>query len=317
MEAKTSIVPGPELTSGCEALAAALEGADELRGAVAFVTRSGAEVLLELLETCPQIKAELTARGAPVSDPAALGLLEERGVEVSLVVGVKASSFHPKLWLAASEGGLAVLSGSGNLTQGGMKSNREQFELRWIPSAQEAAIAAQRERLDALSDGAVRLPELRGTGFWSVWEALTDGAQEDLGRREEAEFKLAGAWADIATELLYEDLKANWEVQSKIWIIDPKTGEPKRLSGTRLKAGIDVARRKRALVPYVRAVVEKKTSGFSDLAIARRPDLMVESVVLDVSKHYRFLFSASIKEAAKRNLDAYEESLRVEDDGAM
>jgi hypothetical protein len=97
MEPETLIVPGPELTSGCEALAAALEGAGELRGAVAFVSRSGAEVLLELLEACPRVKATLTARGAPVSDPAALALLEERGVEVSLVVGVKASSFHPKL----------------------------------------------------------------------------------------------------------------------------------------------------------------------------------------------------------------------------
>jgi hypothetical protein len=194
-----------------------------------------------------------------------------------------------------------------------MKSNREQFELYWIPSAQEAAIAAQRGRLDGLSEGAVRLPELRGTGFWSAWEALADGAQEDLGRREEAELKLAGAWAEIATELLYEDLKANWEKQSKIWITDPETGEPKRLSGTRLKAGIDIARRKRALVPYVRAVVEKQTSGFGDLAIARRPDLMVESVVLNAPKRYHFLFTVPIKEAARRNLDAYEEMLRAED----
>ncbi len=164
VEAEISIVPGPDFTNGSEALAAAIEGADALRGAVAFVSRGGAEVLIQLLEARPQIKATLTARGAPVSDPGALALLEKRGVEVSLVVGVEAMTFHPKLWLAVSTDGLAVLSGSGNLTQGGMKSNREQFELRWIPAAQEAAIAAQQERFDGLSDGAIRLPELRGTG---------------------------------------------------------------------------------------------------------------------------------------------------------
>ncbi len=40
---------------------------------------------------------------------------------------------------------------------------------------------------------------------------------------------------------------------------------------------------------------------------------MVESIVLDSSKHYHFLFTAQIKEAAERNLDAYEKMIRAED----
>jgi hypothetical protein len=63
---------------------------------------------------------------------------------------------------------------------------------------------------------------------------------------------------------------------------------------------------KNALVPAIADIIRNRTSGFDHLEAAERPDLMLETLVLDSSKPYHRLFTAPTIEIARARMAAYE-----------
>lgn len=119
-----------------EALLYACQDADEGSAAFAFVTAAGAKLYLEdqlFLNMIGRGQFKLVVGLDAITDPAALsklGQLESdySNLEVLAFLNDTPNSiFHPKCtWFKHSDGGTVVV-GSGNLTVGGLRRNREVF----------------------------------------------------------------------------------------------------------------------------------------------------------------------------------------------
>lgn len=167
----TKLVPSERFPNGLAALEHLIVGATSISAAVAFVTDSGVRRLGELLSPNRGAAVEVVARGAGVTSPEALlALRDDLGVEVSGVMGRHAAAFHPKLWLVRAPGQLSVLSGSGNLTEGGLVDNEEQFEVIHLSTDTDAA-QAHEARFDALTANAIPLDDLERSTIWSECSA--------------------------------------------------------------------------------------------------------------------------------------------------
>lgn len=301
-------VPGPEYENGYAALLdmTAADSRASVRAAVAFVTSSGVDLIERLLADRPGLALEVVARGAPITEPPSLVRLSELGVNVSLVVGPEARRFHPKLWLISGGERFHVLSGSGNLTAGGLLENSEQFECLSFESGDEARGEEQIQRFERLIRDAVPLAELLQTPFWSVWEGQENARRELAARQSELDRELAmNADSEVAKAELYDDLVDLYERTKAQVRIPDKSGGTRPYVATRFKQSIDTGQRDGSIVTKVHGIVRKPTEGFNHLAEAGRPDLMVETLVLDESKRYHRLFSENTKERARSNLDAY------------
>ena len=277
-----------------------------LRAAVAFVTRSGVEVLTELLEGWAG-SLELVARGAPITDPLALDLLGERGASVRAVVGPRALKFHPKLWLGESPDGLDVLSGSGNLTEGGLITNEEQFELMHFGADEAELILQHQRRFELFFSHGVPLEQLKQDRYWTRWVEMTErrrAAEEELLYLDRQLADTAGTPAENAE--LYADLLEIYETAKNEVSITNDDGSERPYVATRFKQAIDRGRAEGTLVPVVSRIVNGPTEGFSRLAEAGRRDLMVEELVLDETKKYHRFFTSKTKDLAQKNLDLYD-----------
>ena len=147
-------------------LEAALDGAERLEFAVAYAKTSGTGALLRL--PIPRASRAVVGLGFGLSDPPAVEQLSTAGLEVRVVgdsAAATAERFHPKLYLASRSRELVVLSGSANLTGGGLSSNVEQYEeLTFADPSDEAD--EQRNRFEALWDHGTPLEALRRSGDW-------------------------------------------------------------------------------------------------------------------------------------------------------
>jgi hypothetical protein len=74
---------------------------------------------------------------------------------------------------------------------------------------------------------------------------------------------------------------------------------------TRYKQMIDRCYADDALVPAIARIVRRPTLGFGHLADAGRPDLMLETLILDASKPYHRFFSAKTIRLARDRMDDY------------
>jgi hypothetical protein len=165
------LVPSREVSSGRDALRRVLADAERLDVAVAFVTDSGVQVLRELLaESGTPAKFRIVVRGGPVSDPDAVIALADLGADVRVVMGAQAPRFHPKLWISSHADGTRVLSGSGNLTAGGLDQNHEQFELLdlRLPD-RELEAAAHQKRWNAFFALGSPLADAIASPAWAEW----------------------------------------------------------------------------------------------------------------------------------------------------
>ncbi|NLT05156.1 MAG: hypothetical protein GXY03_02480 [Solirubrobacterales bacterium] len=298
------LVPGPRFSNASDVLEEMAKDATSLRGAVAFVTASGAERLLRLRERNPLAILAITARGAPITDPCALVTLADAGVAVGIVCGTQAPRFHPKLWIARSDATLHVLSGSGNATAGGLSDNVEQFEYFAIPLVETTVVDAHEQRLRALEASGVPLSVMRGTPYWEEWQRQTrrrDRLEAEIRALDE---RLAARSAsDTLNAQLYTDLHELYmRTKAEVLIPDGKGGRRPYVA-SRFKQALERARREGALVPLVARMVKDPTQGLHHLADAGRPDLMVETVVLDSSRPYHGLFNDSTRADAETNLE--------------
>jgi len=300
------LVPSNQDPTGYALLRDMAKESRSLHAAVAFVTASGVDLVANLLTQHPQLRLEVVARGGPITEPSALIRLAELGASVSVVVGPRAPLFHPKLWLGRSDRGLHVLAGSGNLTAGGMQNNDEQFDYIWLTRDMAREIEQQEQRFLAFANLALPLSQVVSTSFWREWQSQVEARRALATKQRELDRRLeATADASLTHERLYVDLVTLYErTKAEVRIAAPGGGDRPYIA-SRFKQAIDRGHREGTLVPVVARIVRAPTEGLEHLAEAGRPDLMVESTVLDESKPYHHLFSEKTKTHARATLSAY------------
>jgi hypothetical protein len=276
--------------------------------AVAFVSEAGVSALGDLMRRYEVEDVELVARGAPITDPIALERAhEEFGVKVSVITGGEALSFHPKLWLLRSGDEMRVLSGSGNLTAGGLTTNREQFEVVFLED--QDRIEAQVVRYEDLTDGALPLDRVRGTIAWKEWLAQI-AERERLGRElSRLDEKLAKSPAidrQADKRLLLIDLNDIYE--RTVAAPDIRRRDGQKYVPSRFRQGIQRAEENGDPVRLVFNMCRHKTEGFDVLLEANRPELTVEALVVDAAKDYHDLFQEETKRLSAERLEAFHSS---------
>ena len=252
------------------------------------------------------LELELVARAADITTPEALFAARDRlGAKVSVVIGKHAKGYHPKLWLFRSDETLSILSGSGNLTGGGITTNDEQFEvIRLDVDSDEAK--AHEERFAVLTARAVSLNDLEGTTIWAEWLAVMKA--QSAARRQ---IQQAAANFDKREVILnrHEDkqkLLADLDELYDLTVaaqLPRKDGQP--YYPTRFKQGVDRARDGGDPVELVTRMCRRQTEGFDVILNAERPELTVEYLVLDESKPYYDLFSPSTRKLSAERLQQF------------
>jgi len=299
----SDLVPSQRWSDGFSALAAALEGAHSISTAVAFVTDAGVARLAELIEPLGEVEVEVVARAGGVTTPTALQTLRDRlGARVSVAIGLGSARFHPKLWLARGESDLAVLSGSGNLTQGGLGDNDEQFELTRVPLA-SAEAAEQEERFIELTAGAHLLEAVEGTVVWDAWLTMINKTKHNRNEIQRLEKKLdevpVKAKPEEERRQLLADLYGIYEATVAKDMITP-AGRLYR--PTRFLVGINRARDGGDPFELVRKLCHQQTGGFNIILEYDEPHLTVEALVVDEQKPYHWLFTEETKRLATERL---------------
>lgn len=108
------------------------------------------------------------------------------------------------------------------------------------------------------------------------------------------------------TELLYRDALEIYERARREVTIPRRDGTRQKYAAVRYKQQIERAYGERELVSAIVRIVSRRTEGFGHLEAANRPDLMVETLVLDSSKPYHRLFPATTVQMARDRMAAYE-----------
>lgn len=296
-------VPGDRWKTGRQALADLFVGATTVRAAVAFVSEGGVNVLDELIGALPNPhpRIEIVARGAPVTNPAALvRLRDDLEVAVSVVGQPDAIRYHPKLWLIEAEDKMQVLSGSGNLTAGGLTRNSEQFEA-WPVEADD--VQEQRDRFTELTAKAVPLDRFQRTPQWRTWLEQQEKRKEfeqEVADLDDELIEVGDAEAELIADLerLYLDLG-----EAKLKDQEGKVKFPhgfrrviRNQWGTKLTP-----------VEIIESLCHDMTPGFERARDNNKLYLAAEVLAVEPTKKYHELIAPEIRDAAEQRLRKAEE----------
>ncbi len=108
-----------------------------------------------------------------------------------------------------------------------------------------------------------------------------------------------------ALQQLYEDALEIYERARTEVTIERGDGTRQHYAPVRYKQEIDRGHADGTLVPTIARILRRPTLGFSHLEDAGRPDLMLETLVLDETKPYHHLFSAATVELARARMGGY------------
>jgi hypothetical protein len=253
------------------------------------------------------VTLEITARAQDATEPEALlALRDQLGADVSVVIGRHASAFHPKLWLVGGAEETIVIAGSGNLTDGGLLTNDEQFELTRLTSG-DPLIAAHHDRLDHLTRHALALDVIEGSAIWREWlevrkrqqriRAQLISAERNLSQRDPVPDRA------IHKAQLIDDLQ---QIYNKMVAADLPRADGARYYPTRLLVAINAARNgEREPVKVVSDTIRRHTDGLDILLQAGRVDLTLEWLVADDTKPYHDLFNARSQQLARDRIEAF------------
>lgn len=125
---------------------------------------------------------------------------------------------------------------------------------------------------------------------------------------EEVEKMVATMTPDEASKALtqlYADAVEIYERARREVTIPRSDGGEQKYAPVRYKGQIDKGWDEKALVPTIARIVRKKTVGFGHLVAANRPDLLLETLILDESKPYHRLFTEKTIEAARERMREY------------
>lgn len=302
--AELRIIPSEAYPNALSALRSMIHQAKTLRAAVAFVTKTGVDEIAEIVGSSPELKIELVARGAPITDPQELLRLSDIGVKVRIVIGSRALAFHPKLWIARTENSLKVLSGSGNLTSGGLDSNAEQFEFIHLSEPTDYELIELNEaRWKVFRDLSISLGSLQGMPYWDEWNQQARERSRLSGEVGELDQRLLGMAGNA--DQLYLDLVGLYDKTRSRVKTTRSDGVEIPYTPNRFKRKIDRANAENRLVPAVAEIVKDETPGFDRLLEANEPELCVEYLVLDRSKPYHGLFEPGTIAAAERRMEKF------------
>lgn len=234
------------------------------------------------------------------------------GVDVSVVIGRNAAKYHPKLWLIERDGRLIVVSGSGNLTEGGLVGNDEQFEVIELEAGGDDA-AAQQDRLELLTRHAQPLDAIENSAIWLEWldvrkkQARLRADIERLERNLRMHDPIPDRAAD--KQKLIEDLQ---KIYDDTVAADLKQADGRRYYPTRLLVAIRRARAgERDPVKLVTDTIRRHTEGLDILLDGGRVDLTLEWLVVDESKPYHDLFGARSIELAQARIEDFRQAGHV------
>lgn len=104
---------------------------------------------------------------------------------------------------------------------------------------------------------------------------------------------------------LYEDAVEIYERARREVTIERSDGRRQKYAAVRYKQQIDRGYESGLLVPAIAGIVKSRSSGFDHLEEAQRPDLMLETLVLDESKPYHQLFVSNTIRTAKEQMGDY------------
>jgi hypothetical protein len=107
---------------------------------------------------------------------------------------------------------------------------------------------------------------------------------------------------ETAMDLLYEDAMEVYERARREVTIPRSDGRRQKYAAVRYRQQIERGRENGELVPTVARMIRKPTLGFGHLEAADRPDLMVESLVLDDTKPYHRFFTTKTIEVARKRM---------------
>jgi hypothetical protein len=110
--------------------------------------------------------------------------------------------------------------------------------------------------------------------------------------------------ADVLQQL-YEDALEIYERARTEVTIERSDGTRQRYAPVRYKQEIERGHDDGTLVPTIARILRRPTLGFSHLEEAERPDLMLETLVLDQAKPYHHLFSPKTVELARARMAEY------------
>lgn len=140
----------------------------------------------------------------------------------------------------------------------------------------------------------------RGEGLIFQFEK---SAEEEIADAEMARDQERTAAALLQ---LYEDAMGIYERARKEVTIERKDGRRQKYAANRFRQQVEKGRDEGVLAPAVARIVRRPTLGFGHLDNAGRPDLMLETLVLDPSKPYHHLFSERTVRVARERMDDYE-----------
>lgn len=273
------------------------------------MTTGGVKHLASVLDRVRDTSVEITARAADVTEPEALLMLrDDLDADVSIVIGQHSRSFHPKLWIIERPDKTVVLSGSGNLTGGGLVINDEQFEV--IEYAPGADVVAQHERFDHLTRYSQPLDSIEHTAIWHEWLAVRKQqahARRELARIEQV-FITRAPMPDRASDKA-KLIEALQQIYDDTVAADLPRADGEQYRPTRLLVAINEARAgERDPVNVVSNTIRKHTDGLDILLQAGRVDLTLEWLVLDGSQPFHDLFSARSIDIARARIEQYREA---------
>jgi len=108
-----------------------------------------------------------------------------------------------------------------------------------------------------------------------------------------------------ALDHLYADALEIYERARAEVTIPRSDGTRQRYAPVRYKQQIERAYQNNELVPAIARTVKKPTIGFGHLEAADRPDLMLETLVLDQTKPYHHLFDPKTVRIAHPRMSDY------------
>jgi hypothetical protein len=153
-------------------------------------------------------------------------------------------------------------------------------------------------RADALAVKArtKKINDEQGEGL--VFQFFDPDATETEKRME----ALSKEDTESVIELLYADALNIYERARQEVTIPRSDGTTQKYAAIRYRRQIETGYENGELVPTVARIVRKPTLGFGHLENAGRPDLMVETLVLDDGKPYHRLFSQKTVETARARM---------------
>jgi hypothetical protein len=108
-----------------------------------------------------------------------------------------------------------------------------------------------------------------------------------------------------ALEALYQDCCYIYETARREVTIPRSDRTRQKYAAIRFKQQVDAGHAADRLIDAVTRIVERRTQGFGHLEAAERPDLMLETFVLDETKPYHKLLPARIIEIARARMTDY------------